>query len=47
VRTKSRDDQLKHSSNIKVITSTVWQTAMMILVTRGFYEEPVRWLQVA
>jgi hypothetical protein len=35
VHAKFCDDQLRNSSNIKSITSTIWESVVLILPTRG------------
>jgi hypothetical protein len=38
---KCHDDRLRHLSNIKVITSTIWKTPVLVLLMRGIYEERI------
>jgi hypothetical protein len=35
---KFYDDQFRHSSNIKVTTSTILEDAVLVSVMRGIYE---------
>jgi hypothetical protein len=38
VCTKFHLDRFRHSTNIKVITSTIWEAAMLVLLFGGIYE---------
>jgi hypothetical protein len=38
VHTEFHGNWLGHSSNLKVITSAVWEAAVLVLLTRGIYE---------
>jgi hypothetical protein len=38
IHTKSHDDQFKHSSNVKGITSTIWEAIVLVLLMRGIYD---------
>jgi hypothetical protein len=38
MRTKFHDDRFMHSSNIKVITSRIWEVAVLVLLVGGIYE---------
>jgi hypothetical protein len=38
IYTKSHDDRFKHSSNIKNITSTVWEDMVLVLLMREIYD---------
>jgi hypothetical protein len=35
IHTNSRDDQFRHSSNIKGITSTIWEAIVLVVLMRG------------
>jgi hypothetical protein len=45
--TKFYDDQLRRSSNIKVITSTFWETAVLVLLMLAIFKiclcDALRW----
>jgi hypothetical protein len=32
------DDRFEHSSNVKIITSNIWETAVWVIVAGGIYE---------
>jgi hypothetical protein len=38
MHTEIDDDRFRHSSNIKVITSEIWDTAVLVLLMGGIYE---------
>jgi hypothetical protein len=50
VRTEFHEDWLGHSGNIKVITSTIWEAAVLVLLTGAIYEvrclDGLRWHDV-
>jgi hypothetical protein len=35
---KFYDDRFRNSHNIKVITATIWEAAVLLLLMRGIYE---------
>jgi hypothetical protein len=38
VHTKFQDDPLGHSSNMKVVTSTIYEATLLVLLMGGIYE---------
>jgi hypothetical protein len=38
IRTKFHDDWFRHSSNVKLITSVVWEAALLVLLMGRIYE---------
>jgi hypothetical protein len=39
IHSKFHDSQFRHSSNIKVITSTILESVALVLLKEGIYEE--------